>query len=463
MTVLEQWGSYVARGPRESLPDPLRTTLRLHMTDTIGAWIAGCGTAEGQTLIAAQNNFRERFGSKSIAEEALDRIMMNCALARLSEIDDIHLPSCTTPGSLIVPSALTVGGWLGSGCSEIAKAMVIGYEAMTRLSAALKGPSILYRGIWPTYFTAPFGVAAVTARLLGLSERQAAHALGIALIVASPGVGRQSGLTTSRWLALGQAARNGASAALSAQAGFTADLKILEGDFFRSIFDIPPDLIMLADGLGRSPLLADVSFKPWCAARQTMAACQALKEIIRSGAYPTDMTELVVSVPAPYRRMIDHGIVAGDRASHMTSVAYQMALAAFEPQAMLDVNQSPKNVSEQVRAFMAKVTVEADDSLLQYYPKAWPARLTVRTRSEQHEKVLIHVPGDPARPFEEKDVIEKFRSIVTPLIGARFAEELAGRSLAALEDGSQPLLALIERARTVATVEPHRAAADTSP
>src|SRR5258708_428577 len=94
---------------------------------------------------------------------------------------------------------------------------------MVRLGAALDGPSILYRGIWPTCVAAPFAVAAVASRLLGLTETQAAHALGIALVIASPGVGRPSGTTTSRWLAIGNAARNGVTAALSAQSGFTAD------------------------------------------------------------------------------------------------------------------------------------------------------------------------------------------------------------------------------------------------
>ena len=50
-------------------------------------------------------------------------------------------------------------------------AIIAGYEVMTRLGRAIDGPTILYRGIWPTYFAAPFGVAAVVARLLQLDAR----------------------------------------------------------------------------------------------------------------------------------------------------------------------------------------------------------------------------------------------------------------------------------------------------
>src|SRR5437016_2032845 len=163
-----------------------------------------------------------------------DRVAMHCALARLSEIDDIHLASGITPGALVVPSALTIAASLGRECAALAEAVAVGYDAMLRLGAALGGPSILYRGIWPSYLAAPFGVAAVASRLLGLTERQAAHALGISLALASPAVGHPGGATTSRWFAIGNAARNGVTAALAAQAGFTGDLRIFEGEIGRA-------------------------------------------------------------------------------------------------------------------------------------------------------------------------------------------------------------------------------------
>src|SRR6202011_4658478 len=102
--------------------------------------------------------------------------------------------------------------------AALAAAMIVGYEVMVRLAQAIDGASILYRGIWPTYFTAPVGMAAVTARLLGLDARQAAQALALALTRASPGVGHHGAATTARWLAIGQAAETGVVAALAARA-----------------------------------------------------------------------------------------------------------------------------------------------------------------------------------------------------------------------------------------------------
>jgi 2-methylcitrate dehydratase PrpD len=433
VSLLERLGAHAVSGYAEGLPDALRGALRLHVADTVGAWIAGGATPEGGALV--------KFGANRDAMPG--RVATHCALARLSEIDDIHLASGTTPGALVVPSALTIAASLGREGAALAEAIAVGYDAMVRLGAALNGPSILYRGIWPTYFAAPFGVAAVAARLLGLTETQAAHALGIALVLASPGVGRPSGTTTSRWLAIGNAARNGVAAALSAQSGFTADLRIFEGEFFSSIYSLSPDPAVLLDD---RPVLRDVSFKPWCAAKQTMAAAQALKEIIESGVSPSEMTELVVGVPPPYLRMIDHGVVPGDRASHLTSVSYQMAVAALAPEAMLDIEQAPDGIPERIQIFMAKIKVSADEELLQHYPKSWPARLVVSIPSGKREKLVLHVPGDPERPFDELQTAEKFRRVTARVLGGHSGDALLSRSLAVLKESPKALLAEIERA-----------------
>ena len=110
-----------------------------------------------------------------------------------SEIDDIHLGAMVTAGAIVVPSALTIAASLPDvGADDIAAAIVGGYEAMIRLGAAIDGPSVLYRGIWPTYFAAPFGAAAVAARLLRLDATQTANALATALIMAAPGAGHHA-------------------------------------------------------------------------------------------------------------------------------------------------------------------------------------------------------------------------------------------------------------------------------
>jgi 2-methylcitrate dehydratase PrpD len=284
---------------------------------------------------------------------------------------------------------------------------------MTRLGLSIEGPTILYRGIWPTYFAAPFGVAATASRLLRLDATQAAHALALALTWAAPGVGHHNAASGARWLSTGHAARNGLFAAQAAKAGFTSDLALLEGGFFDRIFGIKTAPAKLTDDLGSRAMLSEVSFKPWCAARQTMAATQALKEILAQGVVVDDISQIDAFVLPPHLRMIDHGVEQGDRPSHLTSLQYQLALTALSPEATLDVEQSPDSVPDKIRAFMGKVKVRPDDALLPDYPRIWPARVVVTPRAGRHEHSVTHVPGDPARVFAESDVVEKFRRLVS--------------------------------------------------
>jgi 2-methylcitrate dehydratase PrpD len=438
VTLLERLGAHAVGAYREGLPGSPREAARLHLADTVGAWIAAGGTAEGRALLRFESAERESLSG---------RVELAGALARLSEVDDIHLASATTPGAIVVPAALMLASSLDRNGSALAEAIAVGYDAMTRLGAALNGPAILYRGVWPTYLTAPFAVAAVVARLLQLTEKQAGHALAIALSLSSPAVGRQSGATMSRWLAVGNAVRNGLTAAVSAQNGFTGDLHLFEGDFFSSVYALTPDPSVLLD---ERPALNEVSFKPWCAARQTMAATQALKEIIESGASPSEMSELVVSVPPPTLRMIDHGVVPRDRASHLTSVSYQMAMAALAPEATLDIGQAPDGTAVGIQTFMAKISVKADEELLRHYPKSWPARLVVSLPSGRSERLVLHVPGDPERPFDELQVAEKFRRLTAPLVGERAAHDLLHLSLGVLDKKGAPKILLAEIERAVA-------------
>jgi 2-methylcitrate dehydratase PrpD len=318
---------------------------------------------------------------------------------------------------------------------------------MVRLGAAIDGPSVLYRGIWPTYFAAPLGVAAVAASLMDLDAAQTAHALALAVTLASPGVGHHNAATTSRWLAVGHAAARGLTAAQAARAGFTADLGLLDGAFLPG-YQVSAKADVLDAG-GASPLaLSQVSFKPWCAARQTMAATQALAEIVQEGVAADAISAITAFVPPPHLKMIDHGVAAGDRASYLTSLPYQMARAVEAPDTALDPSEPPTAPAAGIAALMAKVTVAADESLLAGYPKAWPARVSVTTPSGRVERTVAHVPGDPERPLDDAALRAKFQRLVVPALGEQGARELQARALAALEEPRTvgAMLAAIARA-----------------
>jgi 2-methylcitrate dehydratase PrpD len=441
MTALEAMAAFVAEGIRGRVPTATRAVARLHVIDTVGAWIAGAHTAEGRALIAFRG-------------PALD-LATACAVTRSSEMDNIHLASTTTPGAIVIPAALVIAAMRGQAETDaVYEAIVAGTEAMVRLGAAIGGPGLLYRGIWPTYFAAPFGVAAVAARLCELDPKKTAHALALALAFASAGVGRHNAATTARWFAIGNAANNGLAAARAAGRGFTSDLGLLDGGFLQGAYGITADIDAFARDLGERLAIDDTSFKPWCAARQTMAATQALREVMADGIAAEWIASITVHVPPPTIKMIDHGVTPGDRASHLTSVQYHLALAACDPEALHDVGHSPEALAPEVRDFVSRISVEADAALLAHYPKAWPARIAVRTSDGVREKTIVQVPGDPQRPFDERAVCDKFRRATARLDEGR-AARLLEQCRAAFEAPRWPA-DLIEE---IARAEEHRTGA----
>lgn len=425
-TLVDQFAAAIATPT--ALPDSTRRTVLMHTLDAIGAWIAGSTTGEGGAL--------RQFAASALGQTAPDRIAIHCALTRLSEVDDIHLGSVVTPGAIVVPTALILAAETGADREHVLSAIAAGYEAMVRLGAALDGAMILYRGFWPTYLTAPFGAAATAARLLGLDETQTANALALALSLTAPALGQPRGPHTSRWLACGLAARSGVTAALAARAGYVADRGFLDPQVFATLYPLTPNGPKFLKGLGTGDAVAEVSFKPWCAARQTMAATQAFREILADGVALDDITGITALVPGLQMRMVAHEAQTGDRISHLTSLPHNLALAAVAPNSLYDVRRAPASRAAEIQALTAKVKVQADDSLMTHYPAAWPGRVVVRTGNTEREKTVLHIPGDPAHGFDEAQLLEKLRHIVAAATSPAVADTVLaqGRALLAGED-----------------------------
>lgn len=432
MSVLEQIAAYVAGVRYDALASPERDALKIHLLDTMGAMIAGHATPEAGVMrgLTARSG-----GPAALAAGSLDDVAVRCATARMSEIDDIHLPSCVTPGSVVVPVALTMGARIGDvDCARFAGAVAAGYEVMTRLGAAVGGPEVLYRGVWPSYFAAPFAAAAIGARLLGLAEKETVHALAIALTLSAGGVGRWGPGWSARWLVLGHAARAGCTAALAAAEGYTGDATLLDGDWLASAHGIEPRTECLIDGLGERCVLTALTIKPFCSAKQVIAAIHGFREILGRGVDQAGIRAVRVFVPEFYRAMIDHGVIEGNRITNITSAPYQLAIAACAPDALSDVARTECATGDDISALMAKISVHRDDDLAAHYPRNWPARVEVDSDRGTDAELVLEAPGDPGLRFTADRAEEKFVRFAAPVVGDGPAGDWVRSALAAPED-----------------------------
>jgi 2-methylcitrate dehydratase PrpD len=431
MTVLERMGEWVTAGGDSLLPQSVRERLAIHLLDTVGAWIAGGVTEEGEMLARLAPSTSQPLSL--FGRQPLDRVALGVASTRLTEIDDIHMPSCTTPSSVVVPTALLIAGHLQRrDARAFAQALCVGYEVMTRFGEAVAGPAILQRGIWPTYLAAPVCAAAVTARLLDLTAEKTANALAIALTMTSGAPGRPIG-ASPRWLLLGMAARAGCVAALAASEGYAGDRKLLDDDWMIRAHGIPFDSGPLVAAAGGDGAVGALSLKPYCAAKQTIAAIDAFKVILGRGISPGDVASVRVAVPPAYAEMIGHRNAAASRIARITSAPYQLALAAYRPDELENVARPNLTGNSEIAAFMARVEVVPDKMLEQYYPERWPARVeAVLKNGSKETNLVLDAKGDPLHPCD-LDVRVKFHRLVDPVIGKLAASELAEACLGAVE------------------------------
>ena len=426
MSVIGELAAFVAGAKASALPAAEQERLRLHVADTAVAALAGACIPEGKAL-----------QSLGEAGSAAGRIGRQAAATRLTEIDDIHLPSCTTPSAGVVPVALVLAADAQNfDPGEIASAIWAGTELATRLGLAVHGPQILYRGIWPTYLVAPVAAAATAARLMGLNEARTGHALSLAVMLMAGGVGRIHGAPSGRWFLYANAVAGGAAAAAAARADYRGDPDILDKTWLSDTHGIALERERLTEKLGAGSVYAALSLKPFCSAKQAISAIEAFRGILGRGVGRDAVAKVRVRVPPAYAGMISTRAEPGARISTIVSVAHQIALAALAPERLYDVDRSSPNGDAAVAEFAAKVEVIADATLEAFYPQRWPAEVEVEAGGEVLRQRVVAASGDPEHPLDAAGIGDKAHHVLDPLVGRQRAAEWLKISSAALDDAA---------------------------
>jgi len=435
MTILESFAEFAANARLYQLAETERHILGRHLLDTMGAAIAGTHTPIGLAL--RDLTVPGSGGIQPCRPGTIDDVTVRTGTVRHTEVDDIHTGSNVTPSAIIVTTALTLCARLGITDPKIfGGALMAGYEAILRLGMTIDGPVVMYKGRWPTFFCAPFGAAAVTARLMELPADATAHALGIALTTCTGGVGRPGPNRPGRWLVVGEAARAGVVSALAAGSGFTADLGLLDGNWMSQVhgFDGKPDAMVV--GLGGGSIIADLSMKPCCTGKQVTAALCAFRDFLVDGLDPEQATAIEVFVPQRYSAMIDRPVGPNVNVSSFGNTRYQFGLAAYHPESLFDSARASRVEDPRLDALMDKVTIKVDEGLEIHMPRLWPARVEVTTEAGKMEKTVIAAPGDPDRRFDTTAVTEKFHSVADRLIGKTEADDWIATTGGALTDSA---------------------------
>jgi 2-methylcitrate dehydratase PrpD len=317
------------------------------------------------------------------------RILELAARGRATEVDDIHLGSCTTPGTGICATVIALAPLLPEAPADRAlHAIAAGYEAMTRCATALGGPALLSQGIWPSRAVAPISSAITGATMLDLDLATTIEAVSIAAAwqcnAALP--------EPSRELSYAEAILIGAVAAVSASHGMHGDPAALK-DWERRAVQRDDGEQLRADAT--TPAVLATTVKPFCGARQTLSATSALLELIASASLSeANILRVRVAVPPLHLAMVNRTSIK-TRLDAISSMQYQVALALLHPQDLYDLQRSPIS-DEAMTELMSRVEVRAETGLLEHFPEQWSAIVEIDTAAQ-----TLSLRADGARDERE--------------------------------------------------------------
>ncbi len=331
---------------------------------------------------------------------------LNGALAHCLDFDDGHLWAGIHAAGPVIGTAFAIAPKYKVNGRLFFEAIIAGYEVEYRLGKAL-GKSHIQKGFHGSCTCGVIGAAVTAGKLIGLTERQLAYAMGLAGLAVS---GYRQPLIEGQMakpVQVGYAAERGISAALLAKQNLEAPLKIFEGDkgLFQILSDLPIQQIVndcLAD-LGAKPLINDTYTKLFPCCRYTHAAIEASFHLRKSISNLEDINEIIVNT---FDIAIDATAANQNPNSPQEarfSMNYLLAVALHTGFVGLDDFTDKAVDRSDIRATARKVKAYSTDHWNAVYPDIRGAEIIINMRDGRiHTQTIDRLSGMSGDPEEVK-------------------------------------------------------------
>jgi 2-methylcitrate dehydratase PrpD len=315
---------------------------------------------------------------------------------------------------------------------ELLKAVVLGYDLCCRFLMAL-GPDLVratHRSAEGT--SATFGSAAAAAALARLDEKGTRYALSYAAQQVS-GIwswARDTEHVEKAFDFGGMGARNGVTAALMVQTGFTGVEDVLDGEhnMIEALSTDPKPQEMIA-GLGSRFFVTETAIKTFSVGYPIQAPLDAFLTLRRAhDLNVNNVQRVVVRLPEDGARIVD------DRSMPDVNCQYLIAVALLDGNVSFSASHSHERMGDpQVRAVKERVQLVADRTLMDPdAPRSGLVEVTLRDgRKVRH--FTRHPPGTKENPLDAAGVNRKAYDLMAPVLGTQRTEALIKR-VHALED-----------------------------
>lgn len=328
---------FLARSSWADIPPGIRAEGRRAVLN-----IAGC-------VVAGRKDPGVAILEKTIGDDAV----VDAAAATAHDYDDTHLPTVIHATPPLAGALFSLARRQAVSGERFLHAFILGMETTCRLGNVVT-PGHYERGWHITSTCGVFGAAAAAGKVLGLTEKQFVHALGIAATQAA-GLVEVLG-SMARVLNAGFAARNGLIAARLAAQGFQGPAKPLEGlRGFVNVFGGSGNLERLTGGQWA---LTEIAYKPYPSGvvlHALIDACLENRDALRAESIVVSMHPLAIErTDRPEPRNEIEARLSAQHAVAAVALRGRAGLEEFTEAAALD---------PELKAFRKRVRIVRDDSL----------------------------------------------------------------------------------------------------
>ena len=412
---------YIAGEQAARLPQAVIDKGKTHILDTIGAMVSGSQLKPGRLILEFVKTQGGQTDATVVASDLrtslINAALANGTMAHADETDDAHFSTVTHPGSSLLATALPVAEKGHRSGKELITAFVLGYDVMCRSVKAVDREWMHERGLHTASMCANFGTTAVACRLLGLNAEQIRYALAFAgTQAAGLHTWREELEHVDKALArAGLPARNGVSAALWAQAGFTATPTIFEGshNFIESFSEkAQPDEIIR--DLGIKYEILDTSIKIYPAGQPIQATLHGYFTLVREqNLNGRDIRSVLVRLPESQAQTVNDRLIPDTSCQHLLAVAMLDGKVDFH-----NSHDQQRIHDPEVIEFKKRVTLVSDTELTNKFPAVRAAIIEITMSDNRHFQTYVdRLPGAPYNPLSAKEAESKFLSLSIPVFG----------------------------------------------
>jgi 2-methylcitrate dehydratase PrpD len=419
---MAELSAYMAAARSRELPDAVTEQTKHHVVDTFAAMVSGSELPPGRAAI----QFARSYGGETIATVVASNVvcgpieaaLCNGLLAHSDETDDSHAPSESHPGASIVPATLATGEKFGIDGAAFLRAVTLGYDIGPRLNMALGGEEFRVKTHRATHSIAgTFGSAAAAGSAAGLNAQQMRWVLDYASQQAS-GIAawqRDPDHIEKGFVFAGGPARNGVTAALLVQAGWTGVDDVFSGaDNFFLANEPGADASLMLDKLGERYEITRTNIKKWTVGSPIQAPLDALENLQKKHPFTAGQVQkVVVRVATTEAAIVDNRDAPDICLQYMVAVMLLDKTASFRA-----AHDKARMQDAAVLRERAKVQLVKDEDLQKRLPHREAIVEIALSDGTQLTEHVTAVRGTSDNPMTREEIVAKARDLMAPILGA---------------------------------------------